>query len=118
VLKSPDGRDVYEMVKVQRAFSLVHLERNEEARPLLVEALTFNLENGVESNVHCHLGRCDFELAQYDRAKEHFERADALGVGGRLAIRVSLLQDSGCGPCNRRLDGYTGGNVASAVSPL
>jgi tetratricopeptide (TPR) repeat protein len=81
LLKCPEGRDVYEMVQIQRAFSLVHLERNEEARPLLEEALSFRVEREVESDLHCHLGRCYFELSEYDRAKTHFERADALGVG-------------------------------------
>jgi hypothetical protein len=31
--KNPDSRDVYEMIQLQRAFSLVHLERSEEALP-------------------------------------------------------------------------------------
>jgi hypothetical protein len=34
---TPEGRDLYELVQVQRAFSLIHLERKEEARPLLEE---------------------------------------------------------------------------------
>ena len=28
---TPEGRDLYELVQVQRAFSLIHVERNEEA---------------------------------------------------------------------------------------
>jgi len=79
--KTPDSRDVYEMVQLQRAFSLVHLERNEEALPLLEEALSFQLERAAQSDLHCHLGRCYHERSQYSQAKEHFERADALGVG-------------------------------------
>jgi tetratricopeptide (TPR) repeat protein len=69
------------MVQLQRAFSLVHLERNEEALPLLEEASSFQLEREVQSDLHCHLGRCYHERSQYSLAKEHFERADALGVG-------------------------------------
>jgi tetratricopeptide (TPR) repeat protein len=78
---NPDSREVYEMVQLQRAFSLVHLERNEEALPLLEEASSFQLERKVQSDLHCHLGRCYHERSQYSLAKEHFERADALGVG-------------------------------------
>jgi tetratricopeptide (TPR) repeat protein len=78
--KTPDSRDVYELVQVQRAFSLIHLERNEEARPILEEALSFHVESGVQSDVSCHLGRCYHELSLYPLAKEQFERADALGV--------------------------------------
>jgi tetratricopeptide (TPR) repeat protein len=77
---NPDSREVYEMIQLQRAFSLVHLERNEEALPLLEEALSFQLEREVQSDLHCHLGRCYHERSQYSLAKEHFERADALGV--------------------------------------
>ena len=77
---TPEGRDLYELVQVQRAFSLIHVERNEEARPLLEEALAFQLDSEVRSNVHCHLGRCYHELSSYVMAKEQFERANALGV--------------------------------------
>src|ERR1700733_3527840 len=79
--RNPESREVYEMVKLQRAFSLVHLERNEEALPLLEEALSFQLEREVQSDLHCHLGRCYHERSQYPLAKEHFEHADALRVG-------------------------------------
>jgi len=80
LFKNPDSREVYEMVQLERAFSLVHLERKEEALPLLEEALSFELERDVQSDLHCHLGRCYHEHSQYSLAKEHFERADALGV--------------------------------------
>jgi len=79
-LGTSEGRDLYELVQVQRAFTLIHLERKEEARPLLEEAITFQLESEVRSNVHCHLGRCYFESTQYVAAQEQFERAKALGV--------------------------------------
>jgi tetratricopeptide (TPR) repeat protein len=79
--RNPESREVYEMVQLQRAFSLVHLERNEEALPLLEEALSFQLEREVQSDLHCHLGRCYHERSQYPLAKEHFEHADALRVG-------------------------------------
>jgi tetratricopeptide (TPR) repeat protein len=79
-LRTPEGRDVYELVQVQRAFSLIHLERKEEARPLLEEAIGFQLDSEVRSDVHCHLGRCYHELSLYALAKEQFERANAIGV--------------------------------------
>jgi tetratricopeptide (TPR) repeat protein len=80
-LRNPDSRDVYEMVQLQRAFSLMHLGRSAEALPLLEEASSFQLEREVRSDLHCHLGRCYHERSQYHLAKEHFERVDALGVG-------------------------------------
>jgi tetratricopeptide (TPR) repeat protein len=78
--ETPDGRDVYELVQIQRAFSLMHLQRNPEARPLLEEAMQFQLDAEVRSDVHCHLGRCYHELSLYILAKEQFDRADTLGV--------------------------------------
>jgi tetratricopeptide (TPR) repeat protein len=84
LFKTPDGREVYEAVQLQRAFSLIHLEKKEEALPLLEEALSFQHESGVQSDLHCQLGRCYHELSRYDHAKEQFERADTLGVGEHL----------------------------------
>jgi tetratricopeptide (TPR) repeat protein len=78
--KNPDGRNVYELVQLQRAFSLMHIGKNEEARPVLEEALSFQLECGVQSDVYCHLGPCYHELALYPLAKEQFECANSLGV--------------------------------------
>ena len=79
-IKSSEGRDLYELVQTQRAFSLMHLESNEEARPLLEEVVAFRLDSEVRSNVYCHLGRCYHELSLYPLAKEQLERANALGV--------------------------------------
>lgn len=79
-LKSTDGRAVYELVQIHRAFSLMHLQRNLEARPLLEEATDFQLDAEVRSNVHCHLGRCYHELSLYLLARKQFEYANALGI--------------------------------------
>lgn len=78
--KNSEGRDVYELVQLQRAFSLMHLERIDEARPLLEEAESFQLDGEVQSTVHCQLGRCYHELSLYTLAKSQFERAHVLGV--------------------------------------
>ena len=79
-LKTADGRVVYEAVQVQRAFSLMHLQRSLEAKPLLEEATRFELDADVRRDVHCHLGRCYHELAFYTLAREQFEQANALGI--------------------------------------
>src|SRR2546430_14869510 len=57
-LQTAEGRPVYEAIQVQRAFSLMHLQKNVEAKPLLEEAIQFDLGAEVRSDVHCHLGRC------------------------------------------------------------
>jgi tetratricopeptide (TPR) repeat protein len=79
-LQTAEGRPVYEAIQVQRAFSLMHLQKNVEAKPLLEQATQFELIAEVRSDVHCHLGRCYHELALYTLAREQFEHANALGV--------------------------------------
>jgi len=79
-LKTAAGRPVYEAIQVQRAFSLMHLQNNLEAKPLLEEATQFDLDAEVRRDVHCHLGRCYHDLGLYKLARGQFERAVALGV--------------------------------------
>ena len=57
-LQTVEGRPVYEAIQVQRAFSLMHLRKNVEAKPLLEEAIQFELGAEVRGDVHCHLGCC------------------------------------------------------------
>jgi len=84
-LATPEGRPMYEFIQVQRAFSLVHLGRNLEARPLLEAAVQFDfgtedIDEEVRSDVHCHLARCYHELSLFQLAREQFEQTEALGV--------------------------------------
>jgi tetratricopeptide (TPR) repeat protein len=79
-LATDEGREMYEFIQVQRAFSLVHLGKILEARPLLEQSTQFELNGEVRSDVHCHLGRCYHELGLYKLAREQFERANTLGV--------------------------------------
>lgn len=79
-LGTPEGRDMYEFIQLQRAFSLMHLGKNLEAQPLLEQAAQFELGSEVMGDVHCHLATCYHELSLYGLAKEQFERADAFGV--------------------------------------
>jgi tetratricopeptide (TPR) repeat protein len=79
-MKTAEGRPLYEAIQVQRAFSLMHLQRNLEAKPLLEEAAHFEIDSEVRSEVHCHLARCYHELGLYTQAREQFEQANALGV--------------------------------------
>ena len=53
---SEEGRKLYERIQVERAFTLMHLSKNLEARPLLEKALAFELECDTRVRVHCHLG--------------------------------------------------------------
>ena len=79
-LRTTEGRPVYEAIQVQRAFSLMNMQNNVAAKPLLEEATQFDLTAEVRRDVHCHLSRCYHELALYNLAREQFERADLIGV--------------------------------------
>ena len=84
-LATPEGRPMYDFIQVQRAFALMRLGRNLEARPLLEAAAQFDLDaeeidEETRSDVHCHLGRCYHELSLYQLAREQFQQANALGV--------------------------------------
>ena len=79
-LGTAEGRDMYEFIQVQRAFSLMHLGKFLEARPLLEQATQVELDGEVMGDVHCHLASCYHELSLYGLAKEQCERADAFGV--------------------------------------
>lgn len=58
----------------------MNLSKPAEARPILEEALSFQLEDDVKSSVHCHLGRYHHELRMYALAKEQFVLAQRLKV--------------------------------------
>jgi len=77
---SEDGRELYEQIQVQRGFTMMHLERYQEARTVLEEATSFKLPREWQSDVHCHLGRCCFELGLYPLAKQQFQLVQELGV--------------------------------------
>lgn len=75
-----EGREMYEEIQMQRGFTLMHLSKHREARPILEEAASFQLEAESKSRVHCHLGRCYHELAEHHLAKEQFLLAQSLSV--------------------------------------
>ncbi len=75
-----EGRELYQQIQIQRGFSFMHLSRYSDARPLLEEAVHFQMPDSVLSDICCNLGRCYHELALYDNARQQFERAQALGV--------------------------------------
>jgi tetratricopeptide (TPR) repeat protein len=77
---STDGRELYEKIQVQRGFTLMHISKPAEARPILEEASSFRLEEDVKSSVHCHLGRCYHELGHHTLAREHFILAQNLKI--------------------------------------
>jgi tetratricopeptide (TPR) repeat protein len=84
-LTEGEGRELYEQIQLQRAFTLMHLERYADANPLLDEAATFELPASSRSDVLCNLGQCCFERGRYPDAGEQFKLAEVLGIGDEWA---------------------------------
>lgn len=84
-LTEGEGRELYEQIQTQRSFTLMHLERFAEARPLLEEVTTFELPTDWRSDARCQLGRCYFEFRRYADAREQFQAAEALGISDEWA---------------------------------
>ena len=80
VFRSEEGRELYQRIQVERAFTLMHLSKNQEARPLLEEALSFDLEREPKSSLHCHLGRCYCELSEFSQARDQLLLAESIGI--------------------------------------
>jgi tetratricopeptide (TPR) repeat protein len=72
VLETGEGRQLHEEIETQRAYTLMHLAKYEEARPILEAAGSYELGNESKSRVCCHRGRCYVELGLYDAAREQF----------------------------------------------
>lgn len=79
-LQQGEGRELYEKIQKQRGFTLMHLERYADARPVLEEVAAFAVSSNRESDVQCHLGRCYFELRLYAEARLQFQQAEIIGI--------------------------------------
>ncbi len=84
-LVGQDGRELYEQIKMQRAFALIQLSRYKDARVILEEVVRFPLSDEYRRDVHCHLARCYFELGHYRLAREECELVDKLGPSDEWA---------------------------------
>ena len=85
ILGDSKHRTLWEDVQRRRAFALVSIGRVSEALPLLKEAANFVVdEKRDEQLVHLYLGTCQYELGQYDLAKQQFLHVIGYGVGNEL----------------------------------
>lgn len=85
LLAGEAGRELYQQIQMQRGFTLMHLARYKEARPLLEEVTSFQLPSECRTDVHCQLGRCYSELGLHSLAKAQFLLAQELGVSDEWA---------------------------------
>lgn len=73
LLQTDEYRDLYEEIQQRKAFSLVHLQRYQEAIPVLRDASSFGtLGAETQQQVHLYLGICHAELHEPQLAKEQF----------------------------------------------
>ncbi len=80
LLQTPNHRFLYEDIQIGRGMLLVELGRSPEARAILEEALTFDLDAEDRGSVLCYLGRCYLDLGELSIARERYE--EALKNGG------------------------------------
>jgi len=75
LLSTPDFRDLYEMVHQRRAILLAEFGRQREARPLLEEALSFQLDADDKALLLYYLGVALYKLGDKPGAKTRFLEA-------------------------------------------
>jgi tetratricopeptide (TPR) repeat protein len=69
LLCTPDFRDLYEQIQRKRATLLTEFNRPREARPLLEEALSFELDAEDKATILYYLGVALYNLGDKDEAK-------------------------------------------------
>jgi tetratricopeptide (TPR) repeat protein len=78
-------RPLWEDIQRRRAFALVSVGRAEQALPLLKDAISFTFEDQKDEQLtHLYLGTCQYELGQYDLAKEQFIQVIRYGLNNDL----------------------------------
>jgi tetratricopeptide (TPR) repeat protein len=75
LLSTPDFRDLYEKVHQRRAILLAEFDRQREARPLLEEALSFQLDADDKALLLYYLGVALYKLGDKLGAKTRFLEA-------------------------------------------
>ncbi len=82
-----DHRELYEDIQIRRGNTLAQLGHYEEARPVLEEALSFQLVEGERGEICYNLGACYYELGDMVRAKESFLAALENHARGYCLVR-------------------------------
>lgn len=78
ILRQPKQSFLYAETQLRRGLLLVELKRFREARPVMEEVLSLNLER--DSNFYFMLGICYMELGEAKSAKQYFLRALDMGL--------------------------------------
>jgi tetratricopeptide (TPR) repeat protein len=103
LLSTPDFRDLYEMVHQRRAILLAEFGRQREARPLLEEALSFQLDADDKAQLLYYLGVALYTLGDKLGAKARFLEAqqdrpdDYASVSSRFYLGVIYSEEGAYG---------------------
>ena len=87
-LSDPEQLDLYQAIQIKRGVLLVEFGRPKEARGILQEALSFDIEPEERAAIYYHLGVCYFDLGEMQPAKERLFRALELGLDDERAGRA------------------------------
>jgi len=87
-LERPEHRTLYEAVQLKRGVLLAEFGRDSEARPILEQALGFELPTEAQHDVAFNLGACYLDAGEFARAKEMFIAALKHRGEGPYAIRA------------------------------
>ena len=103
LLSTPDFRDLYEMIQQRRAILLAEFDRPREARLLLEEALSFQLDAEDKSKLLYYLGVALYNLGDKLGAKTRFLEApqgrpdDYASISSRFYLGVIYLEEGAYG---------------------
>lgn len=103
LLSTPDFRDLYEMVHQRRAILLAEFDRHREARPLLEEALSFQLDADDMALLLYYLGVALYKLGDKLGARTRFLEAlqgrpdDYGSISSRFYLGVIFSEEGAYG---------------------
>jgi tetratricopeptide (TPR) repeat protein len=86
-LGDPELHVIYESAQIRRAFNLVRLGQNQQAVPILEEALSFELDARKRALVLARLGRSYAAPSDWEKVRESLEEAFKIGLAGEWAAQ-------------------------------
>ncbi len=103
LLCTPDFRDLYEQVQFRRGILLTEFSRPREARPLLEEGLSFDLDSEDKAKLLYYLGLALYNLGDKEDAKTRFLEAlqgrsdDYFSISARYYLGVIYSEQGAYG---------------------
>ena len=122
ILRDPRTRELlYGEIQLRRGLLLVELERYKEARPVLEEALTLDVEK--DAAFHFNLGSCYTELHEWNLAKQQLLQALEKGLPDDRVVRahfylgIVYFRTKAYGKALREFE-FCEANISKSTMPL